>query len=542
MFHRSGISGAVGAVGALLIVGYWFTVSLIVRPVRSDAPEDPTASLEEAAPEAVRHREAFRVLAAKAKVLAPACTKRDREHVLKLDSKFLIWDATTDDLSDAHGRLPAELRAKDPGDDVTVFLITERTRKHVINYNHGPFSGGGDSGVMGFRVDLIICPVDLTRMQPLGRYRISCDPPYIARAKPGQTEVEGDWVLAVKNFAAHWATGPEPLYFQKPFADQARAADAAKAVLAVCESMGSTAAFPLFPRELLIWDARRDRTHPANGRLAGGDHLRGRDGVIFLVLDEAYVPGGRTARIDTTVAVVLMPAVRPLGVYSVRGQDWPAPDGVNKDWADRDPAGAVAAWAREFVRNPAAVVQSNRTVRLPPGSTALTARAQAQAPGWLDKPKRPPPPKDQEGYYRTAEQAKPAVAACRAKGPILPTQKLPSKALIWYADDEANSSQLHGDHHVLPPARKAGPADSEVVVFCILGMRPVYERNKRGLQDLVGFDYPVAVVAMPGATPVGLYTIHGLKNGEPRDQDGRDRSVRDWVVRFMDAPASAVGR
>ena len=91
-------------------------------------------------------------------------------------------------------------------------------------------------------------------------------------------------------------------------------------------------------------------------------------------------------------------------------------------------------------------------------------------------------------------------------------------------------------------SRKSGPADTEVVVFRLLGSKAVYEKDKRGDQALVSFDYPVAVVAMPGAQPIGFYTIHGLKKGEPRDADGRDRSVRDWVARFMDSPRSAAGR
>ena len=85
-------------------------------------------------------------------------------------------------------------------------------------------------------------------------------------------------------------------------------------------------------------------------------------------------------------------------------------------------------------------------------------------------------------------------------------------------------------------------SQAQVVVFRLLGSTLVYEVNKRGDRELVSFDYPVAVVAMPGAQPIGFYTIHGLKKGEPRDADGRDRSVRDWVARFMDSPRSAAGR
>src|SRR5688572_25341254 len=85
-----------------------------------DASPEEKAAREQAAGEIGRHRDAFRSRVAAARGMALVCVNRDLEQQPPVvRGKLLIWDAAKDDASDAHFRLPADVRATEPSDDLT---------------------------------------------------------------------------------------------------------------------------------------------------------------------------------------------------------------------------------------------------------------------------------------------------------------------------------------------------------------------------------------------------------------------------------------
>src|SRR5205823_2554913 len=178
--------------------------------------------------------------------------------------KALIWDATTNDVSDAHGRLPADVRAPDATGEVTVFLVTQRDRKPVTNYNFDFFSGrSGPAGVRGYRTDSIVCAVGMPGARPLGRYKLyGQDPPFATRVKDGTTEVEGNWEDPMARWVEGCVRGPKWRQKQRetpvppehePFD---RLAEQARTALPQCEAMGAARKVPPLPAKALIWDSQ----------------------------------------------------------------------------------------------------------------------------------------------------------------------------------------------------------------------------------------------------------------------------------------------
>src|SRR5438270_78619 len=194
---------------AIAISGFtqFIRVSQVGNPFAAASDEvKPPPTLAEAAPEAVRHREAFGRLAAFGKPAEALCRERSTHgDEPEARGQALIWDETTDDVSEAHGRLPADVRAPDATGEVTVFLVTQRERKPVTNYNFDLFSGrSGPAGVRGFRTDSTVCVVATPGSRPLGRYKVyGGDPPSATRVKDGTTEVDGNW----EDPLARWVEG-----------------------------------------------------------------------------------------------------------------------------------------------------------------------------------------------------------------------------------------------------------------------------------------------------------------------------------------------
>src|SRR4051794_19876572 len=136
-------------------------ISSVIKPTPAKPREKPVP-LEKAAPEVATLRPVFRDLAMRASDVGPLCPKRNVEsEPARPRGKVLIWDVEKRDVSEAHGRLPADLRLLSADEPCTVYLITERERRAVMNYNFDFFHGGGDAGMKGYRTDLVVCAVDL---------------------------------------------------------------------------------------------------------------------------------------------------------------------------------------------------------------------------------------------------------------------------------------------------------------------------------------------------------------------------------------------
>src|SRR5262245_18383510 len=231
-----------------------------------DAPVKP---LEEAAPELASLRPAMRRLATEALGIVPLCVNRDEAHEpARPRGRVLIWDVEKDDVSEAHGRLPAEWRLQSEDDPCTVYLITKRERTHVLDYNFDFFHGGGGTGVKGFRTDLVVCAVDLPSRQPRGRYEINGDgPPTVVELKPDRKEVDENWAGNLKDWIDKCIKGPESQYVPTYNQMLHRQADAAREVLDECELLGSLPTLGKFPREATIYNLQTDRLHAAHGSL-----------------------------------------------------------------------------------------------------------------------------------------------------------------------------------------------------------------------------------------------------------------------------------
>jgi hypothetical protein len=332
--------------------------------------ETPIA-LEEAAPEAVLHREGFRALAAKARqVVPPGKNPKSQQEYPPARGKALVWDVTADDLSEAHGKLPAEVRAPNPDGDVLVFLITSQDRHACLNYNSGFFGGGPPCGVHGFRTDTILTVVGMPGQRLLGQYRIGGDaPPWMTYIQSGQTEVDGAWTGPVATWVEASVRGPKwrerrkaglPLEHEQ-FADLV---EQASKVIPQCEAKGSSGPFPKLPARALIWHwmpkALLNHMNLAQSHLP--DDQRAEPGdtefLAVLVIGHKYIrdhfgapPSQDVDRSDYTVALVVMPACQPVGVFTVRGEEWPAERRrVKGDGPDEKET--MARWVTKFLRSP----------------------------------------------------------------------------------------------------------------------------------------------------------------------------------------------
>jgi len=378
------IISTVVVVGLVIYAGIsmWGIAEAIKLPAPVAAPKP--LPLAKAAPEVASLRPAFRDLATTARQVVPLCPNRDSEgEPARPRGKILVWDVDENDVSEAHGRLDAELRLQSADEPCTVYLITERDRQFAMDYNYDVFHGGGSSGVKGYRTDLVVCAVDLPSLQPRGRYWINGNgPPQYADAKPGLKEIDEDWAGNLKAWLDTCVRGPEARYYNPPQQSTPRHADEARAVLDQCEVLGSLPTLANLPGEAIVWNPQTDRWHPANDSLwnrpAGDKRL-----LMVMVLDDEFVADRATGRFDYRVALVSFPGAQPLGVYGVRGDSWPLPRQPGETWGkpdrmDRQPYCALADWANHFC-------QGKRG--LPPRTLPITADAMHLAgAGWLKGP------------------------------------------------------------------------------------------------------------------------------------------------------------
>src|SRR6266436_7505840 len=86
-------------------------VSAAINPQAARMPKEPPLPLEKAAPELARLRQGIGDIIVPARQMVPLCPNRDVEgDPPRSRGKMLVWDLGKGDVSEAHGRLPAELR------------------------------------------------------------------------------------------------------------------------------------------------------------------------------------------------------------------------------------------------------------------------------------------------------------------------------------------------------------------------------------------------------------------------------------------------
>jgi hypothetical protein len=386
---------AIQLTGTFVALGFFLyaicsysAIDMAMRPgSRSNDP--PPKPLAEAAPEVAALRPDLRRLAMEALTLVPLCVDRDpQEDPARPRGRVLIWDVEEHDVSIAHGCLPEELRLQSVNEPCTIYLITERERSHVLDYQYGVWSGGGDADVKGFRVDLVVCAIDLPSGQPRGRYRIEGDgPPMMTFFDEGVKEIDENWAANLKRWIDVCIKGPpEPVRVsdnERPWYEKA---DAARKVIADCERMGSLPMLGKFPRDVAIYHPQTDVRHPASDFVIGLGGLDQEDLLMIVPLEDRTVIDRkqRVGRIDTRVALVAFPGAEPLGVYVVQGETWPLPEFSGEDWASpnnsRTPNHQITRWVHEL-RGLKRGLPSG-TISARPGETQLADTPWLKGPGW----------------------------------------------------------------------------------------------------------------------------------------------------------------
>lgn len=435
-------------------------------------------------------------------------------------------------------------------DPCTVFLITERDRTHVLDYNYDFFHGGGATGVKGYRTDLVVCVVDLPSRQPRGRYRISGDgPPNVVELKPNRKEVDEDWAGNLKEFIEDCVHGPEKQYVPKHNQPLHLQADAARERLGECELLGSLPTLGRFPRQATIYNLQTDRLHPANALLRTKADQSAESRLLVLPLEERLVldPQNRFGKVHWRVALFAFPGADPLGVYYLQGESWPTPRKPGETWADdpttnksiKNPHQALAHWVDEVCK-----VKGG----MPRGTLAVSADAELLAgtewlegPGWLKRAKRAALPKDQQGWEKMAEECSSNMKACRALGPAAPPASLPKKVVVWV--DHSENFVPSMAQQMLPRSLQAGATDSSVIVAMIVEQHFVQLPKDTRKPTKERWDYDLALFTMPGARPVGTYRVEGDTLPVDRPRVGRNslhhdvnQDVATWLEKFMDDP------
>jgi|GEM_PF-3977375 hypothetical protein len=528
-----------------VISSYWAVMSAIA-PERKP-PEPPPLPLAQAAPEVAGLRADFRRLATEALQQVPLCVNHSaEEEPARPRGHALIWDVEKDDVSEAHGRLPAELRLKGADQPCTVYLITERERTYMMDYQYDVFHGGGAAGVKGFRTDLVVCAVDLPSQQPRGRYRINGNgPPMMAEFKQGVKEIDEDWAANLKRWLDVCVKGPEARYFGPPDQPMCRYADAAREVIDECEMLGSLPTLARLPHHAIIYNLQTDRWHPANGysRARGGGSEK--DQLMVFPLEDKVVIDAqrRKGRIDYCVALVAFPGAEPLGVYQVQGETWPLPSG-GKSWAPDDPNArcphrALGRWVEQLCM-PSRTLPAG-TIAVPPDATQLAGTDWLKGPGWLKRVRNESLPAEQKAWEKMAEECSAAVPDCRQLGAAVPTGKLPQRILVWM--DYAECFFPHLAQQSLPKALQASTRDTELLMALVVGSDYVQEPKDAPKTERI--DYDLALFTMPGAHPVGVYRVRGetLAYDRPRNGPGaksadESKDISAWLKRFIESPQS----
>ena len=372
----------------LYAVGTYSAIDMAMRP-GSKFKDPPPKPLAEAAPEVIALRPDLRRMAMEALAQVPLCVDRDHdEDPARPRGRVLIWDVEENDVSIAHGCVPAELRVQSIGEPCTVYLITERMRSHTLDYEYSYWSGGGGkAGVKGFTVDLVVCAVDLPSGQPRGRYRIEGNgPPTTTFFEDGVKEIEENWAPNLKRWIDVCVKGGETVKVsdnERPWYDKA---DAARRAIADCERMGSLPMLGQFPRDVAIYNLQTDSRHPASDFVVGLAGLNDEELLMIVPLEDKVVTNRKrgTGRIDTRVALVAFPGAEPLGVYIIQGESWPLPENTGESWAyernSRNPNHQITRWVHNLIGLKRGLPMG--TIAARPGETQLAGTDWLKGPGW----------------------------------------------------------------------------------------------------------------------------------------------------------------
>jgi hypothetical protein len=183
---------------------------------RLEAERDAREAAELEARQRVRdevaaHGNSFRWIADRAKPHADKCPELPfLQAPPRARAKLLIWDAVAGELAEAHTRLPAEVRATDPTQPVSVLLIT-KTRRRPLNIFFRPIYAQ-EGGKKGYEVWATVCLVEMPTGEPRTRVELGGKRPTgeDARRQADKPDVTGDWAETVAEWAMYSATGIDP--------------------------------------------------------------------------------------------------------------------------------------------------------------------------------------------------------------------------------------------------------------------------------------------------------------------------------------------
>ncbi len=305
-------------------------------PKKDDSP-DPEA------PEVVKQLEAFRALASFARGVASPWAKAGYAgRVAPARGAALIWDVATDLPSKAHYYLPADVRAMDPAAPVTVYLVLKQERKFHSEYGKGtPFGQpGAKLGVKGYRTDSTVAVVALPERELLGTFRLEGkSPPFNIWVPAGQTEVDGEWWIALRDWVEPGVRGPgwqakkEAAEFRKKHPPTPLGleylelfVEAAKAALPKAKQLANAPKTAAGKR--VVWeftgDYRHDRLGDAHSHLPAARRAAEGDTevtVFFQTASDIKSVDGPTGplRREYMVSVVSLPGPTPVGTYRIQG-------------------------------------------------------------------------------------------------------------------------------------------------------------------------------------------------------------------------------
>lgn len=322
------------------------------------------------------------------------------------------------------------------------------------------------------------------------------------------------------------AAAPETAKHRQAFKDLVAKA---RWAVANCPKRDAERDQPTVRGKALIWDDATDTATVAHAKLPADIRPvdAASDIALFLIIKQDEVATGQVFwpqrsgddkgilgyRVNSDICVIQMPEAKPIGKFRVEGN---APefmvrlDGSNKvvgNWTN-----AVKKWAEGVTRGP----EWREKTSLPPGEYELK---------------------------QLAAKAKPAIPQCQSKRAGGPIPTLAKKALLWSHHPNPNMQIdfiRRQTQKALPPSLQAGPDDTAVVVFFFLESK--YGQDQARNREW--FDEQIAVVAMPGARPIGLFTVRSidrlLKNRPEEPSDKQDKLLAEWVENFLDNPQQFV--